>query len=422
MIAEIISVGTELLLGNIINTNAAYLAEQCAVLGLSCYYQDVVGDNEERLAATIKMALDRSDIVFIGGGLGPTPDDLSKEVAAKVAGVPLIMDEESRTAIAEYFKRIGKEPTDNNWKQAMMPEGCTIFPNNNGTAPGCAIKTGEKHIILLPGPPEELKLMFEESVVPYIKGLMSGIIYSKTVKICGIGESRAASMISDLIEEQSNPTIATYAKTGEVHIRVSAKADSESDAKKLAKPVVKGLKERFGSYIYTTEVDVTLEKAVVDLIIANGLTVGTVESCTGGMVAARLINVPGVSDAFKSGIVTYSNKAKRRFVGVKKATLDKYGAVSKQTATEMAKGLSALNKADVVISTTGIAGPDGGTEDKPVGLVYIGCYVCGKTSVKECHFTGNRQKIRENTVVAALNFTRECILEYYSEKTFGKKN
>ncbi|MBQ0027372.1 MAG: competence/damage-inducible protein A [Lachnospiraceae bacterium] len=422
MIAEIISVGTELLLGNIINTNAAYLAEQCAVLGLSCYYQDVVGDNEERLAATIKMALDRSDIVFIGGGLGPTPDDLSKEVAAKVAGVPLIMDEESRTAIAEYFKRIGKEPTDNNWKQAMMPEGCAIFPNNNGTAPGCAIKTGEKHIILLPGPPEELKLMFEESVVPYIKGLMSGIIYSKTVKICGIGESRAASMISDLIEEQSNPTIATYAKTGEVHIRVSAKADSESDAKKLAKPVVKGLKERFGSYIYTTEVDVTLEKAVVDLIIANGLTVGTVESCTGGMVAARLINVPGVSDAFKSGIVTYSNKAKRRFVGVKKATLDKYGAVSKQTATEMAKGLSALNKADVVISTTGIAGPDGGTEDKPVGLVYIGCYVCGKTSVKECHFTGNRQKIRENTVVAALNFTRECILEYYSEKTFGKKN
>lgn len=422
MIAEIISVGTELLLGNIINTNAAYLAEQCAVLGLSCYYQDVVGDNEERLSATIKTALERADVVFIGGGLGPTPDDLSKEVAAKVAGCKLVMDEESREAIADYFKKIGKEPTDNNWKQAMMPENCAIFPNHNGTAPGCAIKTGEKHMILLPGPPGELKMMFEESVVPYIKGLMTGIIYSKTVKICGIGESRAASMIADLIDGQTNPTIATYAKTGEVHIRVSAKADTESEAKKLAKPVVKELKERFGNYIYTTEVDVTLEKAVVDLIIANGLTVGTVESCTGGMVAARLINVPGVSDAFKSGIVTYSNKAKRRFVGVKKSTLDKYGAVSKQTATEMAKGLSALNKADVVISTTGIAGPDGGTEEKPVGLVYIGCYVCGKTSVKECHFTGSRQKIRENTVVAALNFTRECILEYYSEKTFGKKD
>lgn len=422
MIAEIISVGTEILLGNIINTNAAYMAEQCAILGLNCYHQDVVGDNEERLSQTIRMALDRADIIFVGGGLGPTPDDLSKEVAAKVAGCRLVMDEACKEDIAAYFKKIGKEPTDNNWKQAMMPEGCTVFRNNNGTAPGCAIKAGEKHIILLPGPPVELKPMFEDSVVPYIKSLMSGTIYSKTVKVCGIGESKAASMIADLIDNQTNPTIATYAKTGEVHIRVSALAESEAEAKKLAKPLVKALKERFAQYIYTTEPDVTLEKAVVDLIIANELTVGTVESCTGGMVAARLINVPGVSDAFKSGIVTYSNKAKRRFVGVKKATLDKYGAVSKQTAAEMAKGLSVVNKADVVISTTGIAGPDGGTDEKPVGLVYIGCYVCGKTSVKECHFTGNRQKIRENTVVAALNFTRECILEYYSEKTFGKKN
>lgn len=421
MVAEIISVGTEILLGNIVNTNATYLAQKCAELGLSCYYQDVVGDNEERLTDTIKTALGRADVVFIGGGLGPTPDDLSKEIAAKVAGCELKMDEASRLAIEEYFKRIGKEPTDNNWKQALMPEGCTVLPNNNGTAPGCAIKTAEgKHMILLPGPPEELKLMFEESVVPYIRGIMEGIIYSKTVKICGIGESRAASMIADMIDNQSNPTIATYAKTGEVHIRVSAKAEDESSAKKLAKPMVKELKNRFAQYIYTTEAEVTLEKAVVDLLIANELTVGTVESCTGGLVAARLINVPGVSDAFKSGIVTYSNKAKRRFVGVKKSTLDKYGAVSKQTAAEMAKGLTLLNKADVVISTTGIAGPDGGTEEKPVGLVYIGCYVCGKTSVKECHFTGNRQKIRDNTVTAALDFMRQCILEYYSEKTFGK--
>ena len=421
MVAEIISVGTELLLGNIINTNAAYLAEQCATLGLSVFYQDVVGDNEERLSETIKLALSRADIVFVGGGLGPTPDDLSKEVAAKVAGHKLYLDEECKKEIEEYFERIGKVPTDNNWKQAMMPEGCEIFHNTNGTAPGLAIKTEGKHIILLPGPPEELKTMFRLSVVPYIENLISGTIYSKTVKLCGVGESRAASMISDLIDNQTNPTIATYAKTGEVHIRVSAKAETEAEAKKLVKPIVKELKNRFANNIYTTENDITLEKAVVDLIIGNELTVGTVESCTGGLVAGRLINVPGVSDAFKSGIITYSNKAKRKFVGVKKATLDKYGAVSKETAIEMARGLNALNKADVVLSTTGIAGPDGGSEEKPVGLVYIGCYVCGKTSVKECHFTGTRQKIRDNTVSAALNFMRECILEYYSEKTFGKK-
>lgn len=421
MVVELISVGTEILMGNIINTNAAYLAEQCVRLGLDCFYQSVVGDNEERLSATLRMALDRSDVVILSGGLGPTPDDLTKEVAAKVAGVSLYMDEESKAAIADYFVKIGKEPTDNNWKQALMPTDGVIFPNHNGTAPGCAIKTGEKSIILLPGPPEELKLMFEESVVPYLCEKMSSVIYSKTVKICGVGESRAATMIADLIEGQSNPTIATYAKTGEVHIRVSAKAPSESDAKKLVKPVVKELKERFGNYIYTTDDKVTLEKAVVDLLVGNELTVGTVESCTGGMVASRLINVPGVSDAFKSGIITYSNKAKRKFVGVKKATLEKHGAVSSETAMEMARGLSAINKADVVIATTGIAGPDGGTAEKPVGLVYIACQVCGKIRVKECHFNGNRQKIRESTVVSALNLMRECILEYFSEKTFGDR-
>ena len=419
MVVELISVGTELLLGNIINTNAAYLAEQCAALGLSCYYQDVVGDNEERLSDTLKTALTRADLIIMCGGLGPTPDDLTKEVAAKVAGVKLYMHEESKAAIAEYFKKIGKQPTDNNWKQALMPEGGVVLPNNNGTAPGCVIETEGKHIVLLPGPPEELKLMFEESVVPYIRKQLPATIYSKMVKICGVGESRVATMIADLIDGQSNPTIATYAKTGEVHVRVSAYAENESAAKKLVKPMIKELKERFAEFIYTTEPDVTLEKAVVDLLIGNDLTVGTIESCTGGMLASRLINVPGVSDSFKSGLVTYSNKAKKKFAGVKKATLEKYGAVSSETAIEMAKGLAAFNKADVTVSTTGIAGPDGGSAEKPVGLVYIACNVCGRVTVKECHFTGNRQKIRENTVTAALNLMRQCILQYFSEKTFG---
>lgn len=422
MVVELISVGTEILMGNIINTNAAYLSGRLADQGMSVYFQDVVGDNEERLKETLSLALSRSDIVILSGGLGPTPDDLTKEVAAKTAGVNLYMDEACKSAIGDYFNKIGRTPTDNNWKQALMPEGGVVLPNHNGTAPGCIIKTEDgKHIILLPGPPEELKPMFEESVVPYLNELMPGVILSKTVKLCGIGESSAAQMIADLIDNQSNPTIATYAKTGEVHIRISAKADSQSEAKKLLKPMVKDVKERFAANIYTTEDDVTLEKAVVDLLVANDLTVGTVESCTGGLLAGRLINVPGVSDVFKSGIVTYSNKSKRRLVGVKKATLDKYGAVSAETAKEMARGLAALGKADVAVAVTGIAGPDGGTTEKPVGLVYIACDVCGKTRVRECHFTGNRQKIRDNSVVAALNLMRECILEYFSEKTFGKQ-
>ncbi len=418
MVVELISVGTEILMGNIVNTNAAYLAEQCVILGLNCYYQTVVGDNAGRLEQTIMTAMDRSDIVILTGGLGPTQDDLTKEIAAKVCGVNLSMHEESKEAIKAYFERIGKTPTDNNWKQAMMPEGCIVLPNNNGTAPGCVIEKEGKSVILLPGPPSELKLMFEESVVPYIKNIIPGTIVSRTVKICGIGESRAETMIEDLINNQTNPTIATYAKTGEVHIRVSAKADDEHEAKKLLKPVVKELKNRFGNYIYTTEDNVSLEQSVVDLLIGNDMNVSTVESCTGGMLAARLINVPGVSDTFKSGFVTYSNKAKRKSVGVKKSTLEKYGAVSRQTATEMVKGAFALNKADVVVATTGIAGPDGGTEEKPVGLVYIACMIGGRVTVEECHFTGSRMKIRENTVTTALNLMRRCILEYFSEKTF----
>lgn len=418
---ELISVGTEILMGNIINTNAAFLAEECVKLGLLCYYQDVVGDNRQRLTDTLKTAIDRSDIVILGGGLGPTQDDLTKEVAAECMGCELVMDEASKAAITDYFMKIGKTPTDNNWKQAMMPVGCIIMPNHNGTAPGCIITKNDKHVILLPGPPEELKLMFKESVEPYLRSIMPGTIYSKTVKICGIGESKAETMIRDLIDAQTNPTIATYAKTGEVHIRVSALAEDEQSAKKLTKPVVKELKERFDNSIYTTEEDITLEQSVVDLIIGNELTVGTVESCTGGLLAARLINVPGVSDAFKQGFITYSNKSKRKLVGVKKSTLEKYGAVSKQTAAEMAAGLAAVSKCDIAVATTGIAGPDGGTPDKPVGLVYIACSVCGRLTVKEHHFNGDRQKIRNNTVTAALNLMRQSLLEYFSEKTFGKK-
>ncbi len=422
MTVEIISVGTEILLGNIVNTNAAYLSEKCAGLGLSCYYQDVVGDNEERLFETIKTALSRADILLLSGGLGPTQDDLTKEVASKVLGKELYLHEETREAIRKFFEARGLEITDNNWKQAMVPEGCIVLDNPNGTAPGIIMAQDNKHVVLMPGPPNELLPMFETSVIPYLSKLQSCVIYSQTVKICGVGESKAESMVADLIEAQTNPTIATYAKTGEVHLRVTARAEDEKEARKLVKPMIKDLKGRFGNHVYTTDDEVTLEKAVVDLLMANGLTACTVESCTGGMLSARLINVPGVSEVFKSAYVTYSNKSKRRLLGIKKNILVKYGAVSEQIAREMAKTAAALAKADVCVSTTGIAGPDGGTPEKPVGLVYIGCSVCGKITVKECHFSGSRSKIRESAVSAALSLMRECILAHYSEVTFGRKD
>lgn len=421
MVVELISVGTELLLGNIVNTNAAYLAERCALLGLSCYYQSVVGDNAQRLSESIRTALGRADVVILSGGLGPTQDDLTKETTADVLGKKMILDEHTRERILAYFKKRGIEITDNNWKQAMIMQDAVVLDNDNGTAPGIIIEADGRYVILLPGPPNELIPMFEKDVAPYLDQLEPGMIYSQTVKICDVGESKAETIVSDMIAKQSNPTIAPYAKTGEVHFRVTAKAKEEKEARKLVKPVVKELKSRFGNHVYTTEEAVTLEKAVVDLLIANQLSVVTVESCTGGMLAARLTNVPGVSETFKTGLITYANKSKRKLAGVKKSTLDKYGAVSEQTAREMAKGAALLHKADVSAAITGIAGPDGGTDKKPVGLVYIACSVCGTVTVKEFHFSGNRNKIRETAVSYALTLMRECILEYYSKVTFGEK-
>jgi len=420
MTVEIICVGTEILLGNIVNTNAAYIAEKCAGLGLSCYYQSVVGDNEERLTHVLSTAVGRSDVIILSGGLGPTEDDLTKEVAAKVCGRKLYVNDECMERISEYFANRDIKPTENNWKQAQIPEGAKVMQNNNGTAPGMIIETDSSKLILLPGPPGELTLMFEESVVPYLESLTSEVIDSQTVKICGVPESEVETRVKDMIDTQTNPTLATYAKTGEVHIRVTASAGSHKEARKLIKPVVKELKSRFGYDIYSTEEDTTLEKSVVELLQGNGLTVTSAESCTGGMLSARLINVPGASDIFKVGMVTYSNKAKRKFLGVKKGTLQKYGAVSRQTAEEMAKGAAYNNKADVAIAITGIAGPDGGSEEKPVGLVYIACNVKGNITVKEYRFKGNRAKIRESATSNALILMRSCVLEYYSKVTFGK--
>jgi len=413
MVVELISVGTEILLGNIVNTNTQYLAEKCALLGLSMYHQVTVGDNRERLFAVLETALNRSDVVILTGGLGPTEDDLTKEVCAEVMGFDLVDDEHTRERISKYFKNnIYKEIPDNNWKQAMIPQGATVLDNSNGTAPGLIMEKDGKTAILLPGPPNELKSLFTEQVFPYLQSRQPEVIRSQMVKICGYGESQVEDKLIDLINTQTNPTIATYAKTAEVHLRVTAKAANEEEAKTLLKPVVKEIKSRFDTAVYTTKEEETLEMAVVRLLKKHELTVTTAESCTGGLIAGRLVNVPGASEVFREGFITYSNKAKRKYLDVSKGTLKKYGAVSEQTAKEMATGGVFASDADACIAVTGIAGPDADGE-KPVGLVYIACYMKDKVKVEEYHFKGNREKIREQSVVKALDFLRRSILSNY---------
>ncbi len=290
MICELISVGTELLLGNIVNTNAQFLAEKCALLGLSLYHQVTVGDNRGRLSEAIRTAIKRSDIVILIGGLGPTEDDLTKEVCAEVMGFPLVEDPHTRARLVEFFKNsIYKTISDNNWKQALVPDGAKVLDNDNGTAPGLILEKYGKSAILLPGPPNELIPLFMEQVYPYLQRLRPEMICSQMVKICGIGESQVEDKLLDLIDKQTNPTIATYAKTGEVHLRVTAKAGSAEEADKLIKPVVKEIRKRFGDCVYSTKEDETLEMAVVKLLKKLELTVTTAESCTGGMLAARQI-------------------------------------------------------------------------------------------------------------------------------------
>ena len=414
MVVELISVGTEILLGNIVNTNATYLAEKCALLGCSLYHQTVVGDNEERMEEAIRQAIERADIVILTGGLGPTKDDLTKEVTAKVFGRKLYMDEHSKARIQDYFEKIkSKKVTENNWKQALVPEGAIVIDNLNGTAPGLILEDKErgKAAILIPGPPNEMKPMFEHDIAPYLNKKQPEGIYSHMVKVCGIGESRAETMVADLMDAQTTPTLAPYAKTGEVHFRVTARACSEEAAEKLMEPMIEEMKKRFGDAVYTTEENVTLEESVIRLLEEKKMTVTTAESCTGGKLSGRLLNVSGASGVYNEGYITYANASKEKILGVKHETLETYGAVSEQTAAEMALGAAKAAGADAALSVTGIAGPGGGTAEKPVGLVYIGCAVKGEVTVREYRFTGNREKNRDYAVARAITLLREELLK-----------
>lgn len=405
MKAEILCVGTEILLGDIVNTNTQYLARRLSELGIAVYHQSVVGDNRDRLKESYKQAFQRADIVITTGGLGPTKDDLTKEIAAEYFGRSLLLDNPSLNRIKDYFHKKGKEINEGNKKQAYFPKDAIILQNNNGTAPGCIIEEENKYLILLPGPPKEMRPMFEESVVPVLKKLSDVTFYSKVLRICGIGEGFMAEMIDDIIERQTNPTVAPYAKEGEVALRITAKAKNEEAAQGLIEPVEKQIRERLGNNIYGVG-NTSLEEVVANTLIERNLTIALAESCTGGLIASKLVNCPGISLVFLEGAVTYSNDAKMRRLKVKAETLDKYGAVSEETAREMALGIQKAAKADIGISVTGIAGPDGGTPEKPVGLVYVGLCIKGDVKVKKLMLSGNREKIRNRTAIEALNWLR----------------
>ena len=405
MKAEIITVGTEILLGDILNTNSRYLSRELAAMGIEIYYQITVGDNEERLLKTLEESLNRSDIVICTGGLGPTEDDITKEVCAKYFGYKLELHKPSLDAMIERFKHMNRVPTKNNEKQAYFPKEAYILKNDNGTAPGCIMEKEGKMIVVLPGPPKEMESMFENYVKPYLSKLTDDVIESEVLRIIGVGESKVENDILDIIDSQTNPTIATYAKGYECTLRITAKAKSVEEAKELIKPMSDEMKRRFGQSLYATG-ETSIEEVVAKMLVENNLKIAVAESCTGGMVSASLINYPGISSVFMEGCVTYSNEAKMKSLGVKKETLDVYGAVSDNCAKEMASGVAARYNTNVGIATTGIAGPGGGTDEKPVGLVYFGIYINGKVITKKYVFNGDRQGIRERATRTILNDLR----------------
>jgi len=410
MKSEIIAVGTELLLGNIVNTNAQYLSQKLAEIGIDVYYNLVVGDNMQRLIDTIKTSLCRSDLIITSGGLGPTADDLTKEGISEALGLKLLPDSASIKKIEAIFKSMGRPMTENNIKQGYIPEDAVILENNNGTAPGVLIEKDGKIIIMLPGPPKELYPMFEDKVLPYLRTKVHSTIKSRMLRVIGVGESAAEDMLKEIINNQTNPTLAPYAKDGEVHLRITAKSDKTEEADRLIDQMEEKVKIILGENIYGHDEE-SLEEVVLKLLQEKKMTISLAESCTGGLIANRLTDVPGASASLICGVISYSNASKINILGVSEDTISKYGAVSSQTAEEMAYGVKRINGTDIGLSITGIAGPDGGSAEKPVGLCYIGVALGDKVMVHKLIFNGNRKKIKWNSSSKALDLLRRELLQ-----------
>lgn len=400
MKTAILSVGTELLFGQIINTNTVYLSQQLNRMGYDVMYHYTVGDNPKRLADMIELAMEDCDIVLTTGGLGPTQDDMTKEIACKIMGDELVMMEDVMEELLIYFENYGVTMTENNKKQAIMPSRAVVFHNDAGTAPGFSLEKDGKYIICMPGPPREMTRMFEKSVIPFLQSLSKDVIYYRMIRTYGIGESKLETELLDLIDDQTDPTIATYAKEGEASVRIASKRANLEEAQEAVDEILVKVKERVGEYIYSYD-DEELVEVVGRKLMEKGLTISSAESCTGGMFAGTLTEIPGISSCLHRSFVTYSNEAKTDLLGVKPETLKTYGAVSKETAMEMAEGLFKATGSDVCISVTGVAGPGGGTKEKPVGLSYVGLMYDGQLSYREVR---TRDKGRKwNRYISVLN-------------------
>lgn len=409
MNAEIVAVGTELLLGQIANTDAQFLSRELSELGVNVYAHSVVGDNPGRLRTALSIALERADIVITTGGLGPTMDDITKETIAGYWGFPMVPDQPTLDRIEAYFCSRGRQMTPNNRKQALFPEGAAILPNPHGTAPGCILEKDGKTIIVLPGPPHEMKPMFIESVRPYLMERSGYVLTSVVLKATGIGESDAEHRIRDIVEAQTNPTIAPYAAPGDLTLRITARTARGEDPQALLRPVVAAVRERLGGYIYS-ESGQSLPEAVVEMLAARGSTLAVAESCTGGMLCSMIVDVPGASRVFTEGFVTYSNEAKTARLGVPADILARYGAVSEETAGAMARGLRQRSGTDYAVAITGIAGPGGGAADKPVGLVYIAVDSARQLAVERAMLRTQRDYNRKMACQIALRMVREAIV------------
>lgn len=402
MIVELISVGTEILLGDIINTNAAYISKLMAACGANVLHQSTVGDNRKRLTEVIRLALSRSDIIILTGGLGPTDDDITTEVTAEVFNLRQSLDESLAEKIREYFKKRGRFMPESNLKQAMKPEGAIVIENNNGTAPGFIMEKGEKAAIILPGPPSEMKPMIDRVAEEYIAPKTGRVIVSHNIRTFGIGESDMAQRVKDLLDGE-NPTVAPYAKTGEALLRITASGDTKEECEAEIRPVIDEIESRIGEYIYGIDKE-NIEEATVELLKKKGLTVACAESLTGGLIAKRITDISGASEIFECGVVSYSNRIKNAVLGVKEKTLENFKAVSAETAAEMADGIRKLSGADIGVSATGIAGPGSDGSGKEAGLIYIGISSLRGTRTVRLTTGHSGESCREyNRTVAASN-------------------
>ena len=408
---ELLAVGTELLLGSIVNSDAQLLSRELSALGLNVYYHTVVGDNPQRLRQAVEAARSRADILITTGGLGPTCDDLTKRVVAECFGLELVFHPQCAQAIRDYFAQSGREMPENNLQQAYLPQGCTVLENRWGTAPGCAFEAEGCHVVMLPGPPRECLPMFRACAAPWLSRLSEGVIRSRTLRVFGLGESQVEQLLREQMNSLANPNLAPYAKEGEVELRITAKADTEGAALACIAPVEEQVAQVLGSYLYGKDGD-SLEGVVLSRLLERGLTLGTAESCTGGLIAKRITDLPGASRAFCGGVVSYTNQVKGAVLGVSRDLLEAYGAVSAPVAKAMAEGARRALGCDLALSVTGVAGPDRDERGNPVGLVYVALAGAGFVQVRQLHLGGcaaRRDRVRTLAANHALDLARRYL-------------